>query len=272
MNMAEKQAARIELNGAPASADDLRHLVTTNYGHFSAMRVEEGGVRGLDLHLGRIEAATRELFGTSIERERVRQCLRRAIDGGAGPLALRVNVFSRALNRDLPAAAVEPDLLVTVAPAASAVSAAPRVKSYAYTRTLPHIKHVGTFPLFHFRRLAQQAGFDDAVFIDEAGHVEEGSIWNIGFFDGEGVVWPDAPQLTGVSMQLLQAGLARKGIPSSVRPIPLHDIARFRAAFFTNSSVPVRMISRIDAVEFDVDASIEARLVAAYESNPPQLL
>ena len=269
---ADPQRHRIELNGAPATAEDLRHLVQTNYGHFSAMQFREGGVRGLDLHLDRIEAATRELFGMPIARERVRGCLRHAIDGSEAPLALRVNVFSRALNRDQPAAPVEADVLVTAMPAAGASSSALRVKSFPYTRTLPHVKHVGTFPLFHFRRLAQQDGFDDAVFVDAAGRVEEGSIWNIGFFDGEGIVWSDAPQLTGVSMQLLQSGLARAGVTSTVRSIPLRDIGRFRSAFFTNSSTPVRLIARIDDVEFAVDHELEARLVAAYETNVPQFV
>ena len=270
--MTGSPVARIELNGAPASADDLRHLVQTNYGHFSAMRVENGGVRGLDLHLARIESATRELFGSALDRDRVRQCLRDAVAGSAEMLALRVNVFSRALDRDRPAEAVEPDILVTVAPAAHAPARTLRVKSFAFTRSLPHIKHVGTFPLFHHRRLAQQAGFDDAVFVDDGGNVEEGSIWNIGFFDGNGVVWPDAPQLTGVSMQLLQAGLVQRGLATSTQRIALGDIGRFRSAFFTNSSAAVRMISAIDSVAFDVDPSLEARLRECHDGHLLQAL
>jgi branched-subunit amino acid aminotransferase/4-amino-4-deoxychorismate lyase len=268
--MGEPAAPRIELNGTPATAEDLRHLVQTNYGHFSAMQVRGGGVRGLDLHLARIEAATQELFGAAIDRERVRQCLRHASAGSSAALSLRVNVFSRALNRERPVDTVEPDILVTVMPASRAPAPQLRVKSFAFTRTLPHIKHVGTFPLFHYRRLAQQAGFDDAVFVDASGHVEEGSIWNIGFFDGSGIVWPDAPQLTGVSMQLLQAGLSRHGVSSSMQSVPLRDVGRFRSAFFTNSSTAVRMISRIDEVDFDVDPGLAARLLEYHDSNPLQ--
>jgi len=261
----------IELNGAPATVDDLRHLVQTNYGHFSAMRVEDGGVRGLDLHLARIGSATLELFGVPIGHERVRGCLRHAIGGRAGAWSLRVNVFSRALNRDCLAAASEPDVLVTVAPATPSSRSAPlRIKSFRYTRTLPHVKHVGTFPLFHFRRLAQQAGFDDAVFVDEADNIEEGSIWNIGFYDGGRVVWPDAPRLTGISMQLLQAGLARNGVEATTQNVSLSQLGQFRSAFFTNSSVPVRMISCIDTTAFTSDPTLIAMLVQCYESNPAQ--
>lgn len=266
---ASASSYRVELNGAPATVDDLRHLVQTNYGHFSAMRVEGGGVRGLDLHLERIEAATRELFGTAIGRERVRACLRHAI-AGAETLSVRLNVFSRSLDRERPAAAVEPDILVSVGPASCPSTAPLRVKSFRHTRTLAHIKHVGTFPLFHFRRLAQQAGFDDAVLVDDAGWVEEGSVWNVGFFDGDGIVWPNAPHLTGVSMQLLQSGLVREGIASSTQAVATTGLARFRSAFFTNASTPVRSIARIDDVAFEVDPALEARLLAAYETNAPQ--
>jgi len=270
--MTDPEQHRIELNGAPATVDDLRHLVQTNYGHFSAMRVADGGVRGLDLHLARIEAATLELFGSAIDRERVRSCLRHAIAGSSAPLALRVNIFARTLDRECLVEPVEADILVTVTPGSRAPTSPLRVKSFAFTRTLPHVKHVGTFPLFHFRRLAQQAGFDDALFVDEAGNIEEGSIWNIGFFDGDSVVWPYAPQLTGVSMQLLQAGLARNGIGTSTQNVSLSQLGRFRSAFFTNSSVPVRSISCIDTHIFILDPGLDFMLRKSYESGSPQPL
>ena len=261
---------RVELNGAPATAEDLRHFVQTNYGHFTVMRVESGGVRGLDLHLDRIEAATRELFAASISRERVRECLRHAIAGRTAPLSLRVNVFSCRFDRDRPAAAAEPDVLVMVAPAPRTPTSPLRVKSFRFTRTLAHVKHVGTFPLFHYRRLAQQSGFDDAVFVDDGGCIEEGSVWNIGFFDGSGIVWPDAPQLTGVSMRLLQAGLENGGVSTSARRIRLGDIGRFRSAFFTNSSMAVRLVSQIDDVAFETDPAFAARLLECHDGNPAQ--
>ena len=181
-----------------------------------------------------------------------------------------MNVFSRALNRDRLDTAVPPDVLVTVAPATSAPITPLRLKSFRYARDLAAIKHVGAFPLFHYRRLAQQAGFDDALFVDDAGRVSEGSIWNIGFADAHGIVWPDAPRLTGVSMQLLQEGMARLGVAGSLRPIHLHDIAAYRSAFFSNASVPLRPIVSIDAVEFAVDEALLENLRQCYESNPWQ--
>jgi len=261
----------ILLNGKPASADDLRYLVQTNYGHFTAFRVENGGVRGLDLHLERLQRATRELFGSELDAERVRAYLHHAVGDEKRDLSVRVNVFARSLDRERLDRSVEADVLVSVMSASHRVITPLRVKSFQYARELAAIKHVGTFPLFHFRRLAQQAGFDDALFVDESGRICEGSIWNIGFLDRDGtVVWPDAPQLDGVSMQLLKAGLAQAGLPSVVRSVRLEELTEFRAAFFTNASVPVRGIASIDNCEFSVESGSVEELMHCYEANSPQ--
>ncbi len=191
---------RCELNGRVASADDLRSLALTNYGHFTALQVHERGVRGLDLHLARLDAGTRELFGQPIDERAVRAHLRAALAGWNGDAAVRITVYSRAFDREHPARVFAPDVLVTVTPARHIETTPVRLKTFPHERALPAIKHVGTFALFHHRRLAQQAGFDDALFVDASGAISEASIWNIGFFDSTRVVWPIAPQLHGVSM------------------------------------------------------------------------
>lgn len=266
---------RIELNGETVRADDLRHLVQTNYGHFTAFRVEAGGVRGLDLHLDRLQRATRELFGSELDRERVRGYVRHAAGGERNDISVRVNVFARAFDRERPDRAVDVDVLVIAAAAsAPATATAPlRVKSFRYARELAAVKHVGTFALFHYRRLARLAGFDDAVFTDEQGRIGEGSVWNVGFVDRDGaVLWPDAPHLDGVGMQLLKAGRARAGAPSATRTIRLGELPGFRAAFFTNSSSPVRPIAAIDAHAFTGDDAAMEKLLRAYHANEPQPL
>jgi branched-subunit amino acid aminotransferase/4-amino-4-deoxychorismate lyase len=261
------------LNGAPAGLDDLRHLVQTNYGHFTVMRAEDGCVRGLDLHLDRLQAATRELFGSELDRVRARGYLRHALAGASGAWTLRVNVFARELDREQMERSVDVDVLVGASPAPVPATQPLRVKSFVYAREAPQIKHVGTFALFQQRRLARQAGFDDALFVDTNGRISEGSIWNIGLIDRDGaVVWPQAPQLDGVGMRLVDAGLASQDMSSRVRPVHLGELETCRAAFFSNASVPVRMLACIDDCRFEVDAEIERHLLAAYQSNPPQTI
>jgi branched-subunit amino acid aminotransferase/4-amino-4-deoxychorismate lyase len=263
-------AARLTLNGQPAQVDDLRWPLTTNYGHFTSMRVVDGCVRGLDLHLQRLDVSTRFLFGHSLDIDAVRNWLREAVDGDESELSVRINVFSRAYNRDRPADAAKPDVLIAVTSAPAASVQPLRVKSFAYERDLPQVKHVGTFALFHHRRLAQQAGFDDALFVDRDGNVSEGSIWNIAFFDGERIVWPNAQQLEGIGKQLLKRGFAQRGVESIDAAVPLSRVGDFRAAFFTNSSQPVRFIERIDDIAFARDDALGAQLGACYDSNSPQ--
>ncbi|MBU6199664.1 MAG: aminotransferase class IV family protein [Xanthomonadaceae bacterium] len=269
----QSSAPRLELNGEPAGVDDLRYPLQTNYGHFTVMRVKDGCVRGLDLHLDRLQSATRELFGSELDRERVRGYLRHVLSGATGAWSVRVNVFARTLDRERMDKTVDTDVLIAANPASIPATQPLRVKSFVYARETPRIKHVGTFGLFLHRRLARQAGCDDALFVDAGGRISEGSIWNVGLVDRDGsIVWPDAPQLDGVGMQLLKTGLTNLGASSCVRPVYLSELARFRAAFFTNASTPVRALAAIDDCRFDVGAEIAHRLLAANRSNPPQAI
>jgi branched-subunit amino acid aminotransferase/4-amino-4-deoxychorismate lyase len=269
----QASSLRLELNGGAVGVDDLRHLAQTNYGHFTVMRVEDGCVRGLGLHLDRLQHATRALFGSELDRERVRGYLRHVLGDAAGAWSVRVNVFARALDREHMDRTVDVDVLVGASPAPAPATQPLRVKSFVYARELPSIKHVGTFALFHHRRLVRLAGFDDALFVDTNGRISEGSIWNVGFVDRDGaVVWPQAPQLDGVGMRLVDAGLASHGMNSRVRPVHLAELSTFRTAFFSNASTPVRMIAAIDDCRFEAGDETERRLLAAYRSNPPQAI
>ncbi len=263
-------SAKLTINGAPARVDDLRVPIATNYGHFTAMRVANGSVRGLDLHLQRLDASTRLFFGHPLDVAAVRRWLRETIDGDDSELSVRINIFSRAYNRDRPADAATPDVLIAATDAPPVSTQPLRVQSFSYERDVPQVKHVGTFALFHHRRLAQQAGFDDALFVDRNGNVSEGSIWNVAFFDGKRIVWPNARQLEGVSKQLMKQGLSQRGIESVDAAVLLSRIGDFRTAFFTNAGQPIRFIACIDEREFCVDTEFGALLAACYDTNPLQ--
>jgi branched-subunit amino acid aminotransferase/4-amino-4-deoxychorismate lyase len=257
------------LNGQPATADDLRTLALTNYGHFSSMQVRGRAVQGLDLHLLRLQSATRELFDADLPAARILDNLRIALGGGDTDCSLRFTVFARSFDYRQPVGDFLPDLLVSLSPPASADKPAIQLKSYPFVRPLPHIKHVGTFPLFHYRRLAIQAGSDDAVFVTPDGSVSEGSIWNIGFWDGEAVTWPEAPALRGVAEQLLQAGLEGLGIPQRRRRVSLGEAKEFKAAFACNAS-GIQSVLGIDGAVYGRDETLMAQLKAALAGQPWQ--
>ncbi|MGX5732139.1 aminotransferase class IV family protein [Pseudoxanthomonas beigongshangi] len=255
------------LNGQTADADALRALAVVNYGHFTAMQVRGRAVQGLDFHVARLQRATRELFDFELTRERIVDELRTALHAGPADASLRLTVFARAFDYRQPLRPVAPDVLITLGPAAADDKPALRVKSYPFLRSQPHLKHVGTFPLFHYRRQALREGYDDALFVGPDGTISEGSIWNLGFWDGETVVWPEAPALRGTCEQLLQAGLAEQGVPQRIRPVSLAEAGGFRAAFAANAS-GLQALLGIDEAGYAPDPAFMAQLKAALASRP----
>ncbi|MET9618809.1 aminotransferase class IV [Kitasatospora indigofera] len=51
-------------------------------------------------------------------------------------------------------------------------------------------------------------GYGEAWLVGQGGVIAEGSITNVGFVEGDTVVWPDAPVLQGIAMQVLGRELA----------------------------------------------------------------
>ena len=254
-------SAEILIDGQAAEVGDLSHFVLSNYGAFTSMQVEDGGVRGLDLHLARLEAEAVELFGVAVPEALLRQRMRQALDGRPGRFSLRS-----------PDAIVQPRVLTTLSPPASALTKPLRLKTQIYAREVPHLKHAATLGLTRARRLAAQAGFDDALFVDAGGRISEGSIWNIGFIRGDALVWPEAPMLVGTGQGLLQRGAAEAGWSSATRPIHLSELADFDAAFICNSATPSCAVAAIDDHSFSTSDALMVRLNDLWRSNPCQTI
>ncbi|MFJ2443166.1 aminotransferase class IV family protein [Streptomyces sp. NPDC087658] len=255
-----------ELNGKPVGVEALQSLALTNYGHFTSMRVEDGRVRGLSLHMERLQRDCETLFGAELDPERVRDLARRAVPSN-GAAVVRVTVFDPDLDLGHPGSADAPRVLVTSRPAAGLPLPPIRVRSRTYTRDLPGVKSVGLFSSLHHRRTAQLDGFDDALFVDGRGAISEGGTWNIGFFDGDQVIWPESDCLPGVTMRLLQHSHAHV-----TRPVNLADLPRMRAAFATNAAVGVRAVSGIDTIVLPETHPVIDALRKEYLKVPGELL
>ncbi|MFI2606537.1 aminotransferase class IV [Kitasatospora sp. NPDC018619] len=257
--------AEIEIDGAPADPARLAALGLLNYGHFTTLRAEAGRVRGLALHLDRLVRDCRVLFGAELDRAAVRERIAAVLPADGAPVVVRVTVYDPALGLERPAAPAAPALLVTTRPAASAAPAPLRVRTAAYRRELPEVKHVGLFGLVHHRRQAQLAGYDDVLLVGEDGRVVEGATWNVGFLAGDALVWPQGPSLPGVTEALLSA--AYRG-PQSREVLPAAGLGRFTAAFAVNAGVGVRPLAAVDGTAFDPAHPALARLRAAYLGIP----
>ncbi|MGW7364105.1 aminotransferase class IV [Streptomyces sp. NPDC054841] len=255
----------IEIDGRPVaeSDPDLLPVLQGGYGHFTAMQVRGGRVRGLALHLERLDGSTRELFGTALDGERVRARIRQALTAaGRRDASVRVHVYATYGTGGAAGGDAEPILVVTVRGPQEMGEAPRSLMSVPYQRPLAHIKHAGGVGQTYYGMAAVRAGFDDALLTGPGGVISEGHITNVAFWDGTSVVWPDAPALRGVTMALLEPLL-----PSVRREVTLADLASYSAAFLMNSQglAPVR---RIDCTEFAVDEGLMKRVREAYEGVP----
>jgi branched-subunit amino acid aminotransferase/4-amino-4-deoxychorismate lyase len=239
---------RLELNGRPATIEEVWALDLSTSGHFTAMQVRDRKTLGMAFHLARLDAATHELYGVGLEEGRVRDCLRHALADDVADASVRVNVFRRDSDDHV-------SLMVSVRPPASPPPQGQRLQSVEYLRPVPHVKHASGFGQGYYAGLAHANGFDEALFVGPDGRVSEGAITNIGFVEDGAIVWPDAPALRGIMMQVLQRELDRAGMAWRSAPVRLADVSGFEGGFLTNSH-GIATVAGIDDVDLRTDADL----------------
>jgi branched-subunit amino acid aminotransferase/4-amino-4-deoxychorismate lyase len=261
----------VEINGVPATAAQLA-LAASAYGHFSTMQVRDGAVRGLSLHVQRLQEATERLFGGVLDGEALRAWLRAALEraGRWESASVRFVIASSAFDRERPEVACAADVLIFVSPPIERQPRPLRVQLCRYARELPEIKHLATFGQLWQRRQARLAGYDDALFEDAQGRISEGSVWNIGFWDGSAVTWPEAAMLDGISQRVLDDGFARCGVARRSAAIRAVDLARYTAAFTCNANGVGAPIASIDGHAFAPQPGITELLLRCYASVPAE--
>ncbi len=258
-----------ELNGVPPDLNQVKALALTNYGHFTSMRVDDQRVRGLALHLERLVRDCCRVFDADLDPDRVRHLIRHALAGTPRSIVVRVTVFDPALELGHVGADAEPHVLVTTRPAAPMPPPALHLQSTLYRREMPDVKHVGLFGSLRRRRVAQRNGFDDVLFIDADATISEAATSNIGFIDGDRIVWPQADCLPGVTMRLISE--SRDGHVTAT-PITLGQLADVDAVFATNAAVGICPISAIDGIRWpDAHPAVDV-LRKKYADIPAELL
>jgi branched-subunit amino acid aminotransferase/4-amino-4-deoxychorismate lyase len=251
---------KLEVDGHEPSVEELQDAVLSGYGHFTAMQVRGGRVRGLALHLARLDAANRATFGRPLDGVRVRSLIRHALDGGPGDASVRV------LARERGDGAGFRVLVLVRPPFEMPQDASQKLKSTPYLRPVPEIKRPGDFAHAYYIDRAVEAGFDDALLVGSDGLVAESGIANIAFFDGRGVLWPDAPQLAGITMQLVAPLLAER-MPARTAKVLLADVPSMAGAVVTNSR-GIAAVTHIDEVELPAAPEFVDAVEDAYESVP----
>ncbi len=252
----------VEINGSVPTVEALHQAAARGFGHYTSMQVRGRAVAGLDLHLARLREASAELFPDDL-----------------APSDDTITALISHALRDEQDASVHVtvlpgmDVMVAVSAPASAVPRAPlRVRTVRHERHLPHLKHRGTLAGTHHALEAKRAGFDDVLFVGPGGLILEGSVWNVVFWDGDRIVWPRAPMLAGITMQVVRHALTAIGVPQTERPLPLSGTTGLSAAAATNSHLPDQPIRSIDEIDFPAYGHLTALLRRAWNEVPWQAL
>ncbi|HEX7734882.1 MAG TPA: aminotransferase class IV [Ktedonobacteraceae bacterium] len=92
---------------------------------------------------------------------------------------------------------------------------------------------------------ASRLGADDALFVNERGHVQEATRSNFFIFHGDTLVTPRAEVLLGITRNVV-LDLARDRFAVEERPILLEELALADEAFVTSSSKEITPVVQID--------------------------
>ncbi|NRN63668.1 Aminodeoxychorismate lyase / Branched-chain amino acid aminotransferase [Kibdelosporangium sp. 4NS15] len=253
----------VQRNGRPATDEDLAPLAFAGFAHFTATQVRDGRVRGLDLHLDRLRSASDELFGAALPDEQVRAHLRAAIEAGPADASLSAVIYPHA--GEFSAADPQLQMLVRTSPPSSGPDGPLSLAVVEHERALPTIKHVGEVAKTYYLRKAVKQGFDDAAFVDRHGRLSEATIWNLAFWDGTTVIWPEADILTGVTMSIVRRQLERLGVPQRVEPITPQDT--LSGAVVMNSWTPGLAVNRIGDMRLPEASAFVDLLHQAYDAE-----
>ncbi|MEV6778223.1 aminotransferase class IV family protein [Streptomyces syringium] len=258
----------VQRNGRAATAEELAPLAFAGYAHFTAMQVRGGRVRGLDLHLERLRSASVELFGQALPDDQVRSLLRAALETGPADVSLTATMYASTGEFTAGVADAKPEVLVRTGPAAAGPEGPLALATVEYERVLPAVKHVGEVAKTYYLRQAVGQGFDDAAFVDRRGRLSEGTIWNLAFWDGSAVVWPEADMLGGTTMGIVRRQLDRLGVPQRVEAVTLADLPASAGAVVMNSWTPGVAVHRIGSVSIPEAPSFVELLHQAYGAEP----
>ncbi|GIE32767.1 hypothetical protein Ait01nite_058120 [Actinoplanes italicus] len=249
----------MQINGEPATTEVLHRAATQGYGHYTSMQVRGRAVPGLSRHLDRLRAGSAVLFPDAEPPAGLPALIARAL-GDLDDASVRVTVLPHPDDR------TRTDVMVSVSEPVDDTPRPPlRVRTVAFERDLATLKHMGTLGQTFHRLQAQRDGFDDVLLTARDGALAEGSVWNVAFWDGERVVWPDAPLLDGIVMQLLRDGLREIGVPDTTRRLTAGSLREMTAAAATNSHCPAQPIGTIDDVAFPRNEILTGLLSRAWK-------
>ena len=233
---------------ARLSINDI--AVLRGYSAFEALRTYDRRPFHLDEHLDRLyrSAALIDLEIAS-SRAEVAAVVREVIERNPYRHAAVRMLVTGGESEDGVMAAGLPRLIVMIGPLAERDMQRFARGYYLITsrlqREVPEAKTSNYTSAIRALKEAQRRGADDALFVNEQGHVQEATRSNFFLFHGDTLVTPRTEVLIGITRNVVLE-LARGRFALEERPILLSELAQADEAFITSSAREIIPVVRID--------------------------
>jgi branched-subunit amino acid aminotransferase/4-amino-4-deoxychorismate lyase len=256
------------LNGKFIPSSEITKLAFSGFAHFTAIQVRNRKIKGLDLHLERLNKASLTLYNRSISDTLIRSYIRSAIKNAPLDHSITITIYSPKGEFTVQSMDIEPAVLIRISAPSNGPVGPLRLAAINHERPLAQIKHVGEIGKTYYLHQAVKQGFDDAIFVNKNGHVSEGSIWNLVFWDCESVIWPKANMLKGTMMGVVQRQLSLLNIPQREETITMSRLSSFQGAAVMNSWTAGVIVTEIESIKFTETKEFIALLHNAYKAEP----
>ncbi len=249
-------------------------------GIFETMRSIDGVIFRLDRHLARLARSSARI---GLDRmpapDRLGAGLRELLDRNGIPEArIRITV-TRGIGQpgDYTGAAGDPTVVMS-ASEFRPLDAATRQRGVTVTLSSvrqvpgtvldPALKSISRLSAVLARREAVARGAFEAILLDAAGFLTEGTVSNLFLVDQGRIRTPPAPGvgLPGVTREAVLEIAAGAGLETAAEPLPATALANADEVFLTNTSWEVLPVTRVDGqpVGAGRPGPVTARLAEAY--------
>ncbi len=237
-------------NEATISINDV--AVLRGYSAFESLRTYDRRPFHLDEHLGRLYRSSAIIdLEIPFAREFIAGLVREAIERNPYKHASIRLLVTGGESADGVLPSEQPGLAILITPLGERdmerFARGIKLITTSLQRTTPEAKTTNYTSAIRALKEAQKHDASDALFVNEQGHVLEGTRSNFFIFRGDTLVTAGAGILLGVTRRTV-LDLARDRFPIEERPLLLTELPLVDEAFITSSSKEITPVVRIDDV------------------------
>ncbi len=251
------------------------------YGHglFETMRAYQGNVFRLEAHLNRLARSMSVLGWPCVSMDELRKAVYSTIRANQLSDASIRLTLSRGIGLARPDATTcgSPTMIVFATPY---VALSPKSYDAGWSLATVHIRRNLTSPLCSIKSAnyldnllakaeAQKQGGREALLLNTAGYVAEGTMCNLFFVIDGKLITPDIASglLAGITRQVILELALQQGLLIEERPVLPDEITMASEAFLTSSLVELMPVTLLDgsAIGDGRPGIITKRLSAAYQ-------